>query len=390
MTKTMPYTRIASIDIARGLVVALMALDHTRMYFTSAHFDPVDVSQTTPGYFITRWLTHLCAPGFFFLAGFGVALAERAGQSARQSTFLLLTRGVWLIGLELTVIGFAWSFVVGWSWLGVIWSLGLSMICLGALRWLPNLLLLGCALAFTMVHNALPMDALIGNESLRSAVYSAGFVEADTIGRKLVLFPLLPWLSVMILGYAAVPWLAPDGKPSVERFLLVGLGAIALFAVARVVGIGQPSGGGVHDFATLSQDVMSFFNVEKYPPSFQFSLVTLGLLCAFVAGVEALGDGARRWFFPLLAIGSVPFFFYILHLYFIHGLALLAANVLSWPTDYLFWHNPSPNLDPPKGYGFDLTGVWLVWLSILALLAPPCAAFSQFKRGSRGWWTKYV
>lgn len=383
-------SRVASVDIVRGLIVALMALDHTRMYFTAAHFDPVDVNETTLGYFLTRWVTHLCAPGFFFLAGLGVALAESAGQSARQSTVLLMTRGAWLIALELTVIGFAWSFNLGWSWFGVIWSLGLSMICLGLLRWAPKLVLLAVAISFTTLHNLLPLTAIFENESVRSALYSAGFVEADAIGRKLVLFPLLPWLSIMILGYAAAPWLAPNGRPSVGKFLLVGAGAVGLFVALRMLGIGEPPEGGVQDYATPAQDVMSFLNVEKYPPSLQFSLATLGVLAVFVAGVEALGDKARRAFYPLLVFGSVPFFFYVLHLYLIHGLAFVTANALSWSTDYLFWRNPWPNLDPPEGYGFGLAGVWAVWILVLAILLPLCIAFWKYKRASRAWWTKYI
>lgn len=384
-----PPARVASIDIVRGLIVVLMALDHTRMFFSSAQFDPLAIDETTWGYFLTRWVTHLCAPGFFFFAGFSVALAESAGQSGRRSAFLLLTRGAWLIVLELSLIGFAWSFILGWSWFGVIWSLGLSMICLATLRWLPKLVLFVLGIAFTALHNAIPVEAILADENLRAALLSAGFVGIEGLGRKLVLFPLLPWLALMVVGYAAAPWLAPGGRPHARRFWFAGAGALVLFVGLRAIGLGEAAGG-VNDLAARSQNALNFLNVEKYPPSLQFSLMTLGLLFACVAGVESLGERAKRVFPPLLVFGGVPFFFYVMHLFLIHALALATATMLKWPSEFLFWRGAGPNLTPPDGYGVGLSGVYIVWIAVLALLFPLCAAFLKHKQTSRALWTKYL
>jgi len=388
----MQASRIVSIDVARGLIMALMALDHVRMYFTSAQFDPVSIDETTFGYFATRWVTHLCAPGFFFLAGMGVALAERAGQSPRKSTFLLLTRGVWLVVLEFTLIGLAWSFVLGWSWLGVIWSLGVSMICLAALRWAPRPILLAAALAFTLLHNALPMTAWLADESVATIFYSAGSTTVMGLGEKWALFPILPWLALMVIGYTAADFFVPaaSGRPSIVRLAGVGAVCVAAFAALRVLGIGQPDGGGAQTYGNAAQSLMSFMNVEKYPPSLQFSLVTIGVLLIATAFFEQWQKGAKGPLFPLLAFGRAPFFFYILHLYIIHGLALATASALSWSTDYGFWRGVGANLRPPEGYGFGLPGVYLVWLVVLLMLFPVCAWFTRIKASSGAWWTKYL
>lgn len=390
----MTVERDSSLDMARGLIMVLMALDHTRIFFTSAQFDPVAIGETTPGYFVTRWITHLCAPGFFFLAGLGASLSERTGMSGLFSTFWLATRGAWLITLEFSVIAFAWSFTLGWSWLGVIASLGASMICLAALRWLPKALLGVVALAVIALHNAVPFADWIENAPLGALLYSAG-IAATPIGDKVVLFPLVPWLAVMAAGYACGGWLTPDRRAEPRRFAAAGALLLIAFTLLRIGGAGAPQGGGIRRFDSAADTIISFFNVEKYPPSLQFICVTLGVLFLCIAAFAWLQRQRKERaelprMGPLLAFGRVPFFFYLLHLYVIHGLALAAATVFDWPTAHLFWKGVGPNLVPPDGYGVGLWGVYLALGIAVAILYPACLWFARLKANHRSLWLKYL
>jgi len=389
---TNAHRRDAALDIARGLIMVLMALDHTRMYFSSATFDPVTIGQTTPAYFATRWVTHLCAPGFFFLAGLGASLAERAGMSGRLSSFWLASRGLWLLALEFTLIAFAWSFTLRWSWIGVIASLGASMICLAALRWAPKAALGAAALLVIVLHNAFPVSEWISSAWLSALAYGGGVAEMS-FGDRIMLFPIAPWLAVMVAGYAFGAWLTPGGRASPTRFAAIGAVLCVAFVSLRYMGFGEPAMGGSREYASASDTIMSFFNVEKYPPSLQYLCATLGVLFLLIAAFGRLhqraADAAKSRFEPLLSFGRVPFFFYLLHLYVIHGLALLVAWALGWPTHYLFWRDVGPNLTPPDGYGLSLWGVYGVLALVLAILYPLCAAFAALKARSNAFWLKY-
>lgn len=386
----MPATanRIASLDITRGLIVAIMALDHTRIFFSSAQFDPVDLSQTTPAWFFMRIVTHICAPGFFFIAGFGAALSESNGMTKRALAGFLLTRGIWLIALELTVMGAAWSFGLdGWFWFGVLWCLGASMIALALLIFAPRLIVLLIALAAVLLQEQ--WLALIPAEqgSVWALFATGGVWETPALGPKLVLFPLLPWLSLMAIGYAAAPMLLRDGKPRGALIMAIGIVLTIVFVVVRVLGVG---GGVAPDDP---QQVMAFLNVEKYPPSLQFTLATLGALLTFFGVVATLEAHGRpmRMLHPLRTYGRVPFFFYVIHIPLIHAAALLAATVFGWPRDYLFWEGASwPQLTPPDGYGFEPFGVYVAWLVILVILYMKCLWFVGVKERSTAWWLRYL
>lgn len=370
--------RNAALDIARGLIVALMALDHVRIFFSAAQFDPLDLDQTSIGWFLTRWITHLCAPGFFFIAGLSATLIE-SRQTKRALAAFLLVRGLWLILLELAVFGFAWSFNPGWLWLGVIWGLGAAMILLAGLISLPRPLLLAAALAFTLLHNALWPAGLLP-PTAETLLYAGGVADLPLLGPRMVLYAVLPWTALMLLGYAAGPWLLPDGRPAVRRLAWAGAAMVAAFLLLRFVGLGQPAGGG-YEPGGGPRAILSFLDVEKYPASLQFSLATLGLMALFLALIARFADRPRlaALLGPLQAYGRVPFFFYLLHLFLIHGAALLTARLLGWPADHLFWEGIGPSLRPPDGYGFGLAGVWLAWLPILALLYPACSWFGRLK-----------
>lgn len=367
--------RNPALDIARGLIVALMALDHVRIFFTSAQFDPVDVGATDWGYFLTRWVTHLCAPGFFFIAGAGVHLSERSNPDRYAPSRFLALRGVWLIAAEIAVFGFAWSFRAGWMWFGVIWALGGSFLLLAAARLLPKWLLLLMTLVLLLLLPAV-QGAIRLPDSLGALLLHGGMADLPLLGARAVLYPLLPWAALMFAGYASAPYWLRASEPAPARLIVAGLWLIAIFVALRAFGIG---GGSAEPYAG-SKMLMSFLNVQKYPPSLQFSSLTIGLLALFCGWAAGRSSAGSRAWAPLRDFGRVPFFFYAIHLFLVHGSALAVAAVLGWPTFHLFWQGVWPHLQPPGGYGFGLAGVLIVWLAVLALLWPMCARFGGIKR----------
>ena len=381
-----PAPRDRSIDALRGLIIALMALDHVRIFFSSAQFDPIDLERTSAALFMTRWITHLCAPGFFFLAGLGIALFETQADRSSVRRFLLV-RGIFLIAMEILVFGLAWSFNPGWWWFGVIWGLGAAMVVMAALVSVPKTALLVVAALFTLLHNSLWPPAT-GPSALEVLLYSGGFAQLPMVGERLVIYPLLPWLALMVLGYVAARWIAPDRDPQGRASIIAGLAGVTAFLMLRAMGLGEPAGGGWASGAERTHLLLAMLNVEKYPPSLQFSLVTVGV-CLVLVGLfrrwPAVTGGVGQ---SLVILGRVPFFFYTLHLFAIHGFALAIATVLGWPTSYLFWAGPGPNLIPPDGYGLGLPGVYAVWALILATLYPACAAFARLKQRRPSFWLK--
>jgi uncharacterized membrane protein len=371
--------RDRSIDALRGLIIALMALDHVRIFLSSAQFDPIDLERTNAALFLTRWITHLCAPGFFFLAGLGIALFEVRADRPTVRRFLLV-RGFFLIAMEVLVFGLAWSFHPGWWWFGVIWGLGAAMVLMAALVSVPKSVLLVVAGLFTLLHNSLWPA---GSSTANTLLYAGGFVSPPITGERLVIYPLLPWLALMVLGYATARWFAPDRDPRGRVLLTAGITSLTAFLLLRLVGFGGPV-----SCAEATRSLLAMLNVEKYPPSLQFSLVTIGA-CLVLIGLArrwpALTSGIGQ---PLVTLGRVPFFFYTLHLFAIHGFALALAALLGWQTSYLFWPGPGPNLIPPDGYGLGLAGVYAVWVLILAALYPACTAFARLKQRHPSFWLK--
>ena len=381
--------RDATLDVTRGLIVALMALDHVRMYFTAAQFDPTDLAHANLGYFVARWVTHLCAPGFFFIAGLSAGLYEsHAGRAAAARLFLV--RGLWLIALEIMVFGFAWSFSPGWWWFGVIAGLGAAMVAMSLLMFLPKPVLFVAGALFTLLHNSLWTAITPASDTLNAILYSADVANLPLVGPRLVLYPLLPWLALMAMGYASTPFLRRTDGQTARRLALISAALLIAFVVCRSIGFGQsnqtaPQPDSLHA-------LLSFMNVEKYPPSLQFSLVTLGLVLLFLAAIRLThtGEHLPAWQQLLQTYGQVPFFFYLVHIFLIHASALATAKLAGWPTAYLFWHGVGPNLQPPDGYGLSLLGVVLVWLGVLTVMYPLCAYFGRLKRRNSSWWLKLL
>jgi uncharacterized membrane protein len=385
--------RIESIDALRGLLMLLMAVDHTRDYFSNVAIDPADPIHSWPTLFFTRWITHLCAPGFILLAGAGVYL-QRQRKSAATLTRSLILRGLWLIVIEVTVVSFGWSFGFGMPILQVIWVIGISMIVLAGLQWLP----LSAVGAFGVIvifgHDLLDR---IHAENLGYwsdawyLLHERGVLTFHAHPLAVYGYPVIPWVGVMALGYCFGWVIAKSPKARQRISVITGTASLVLFASLRLThGYGDP-GPGFERLGTPSHTVMSFLSVQKYPPSLHYLLATLGvvlLLFALFDKVAVAGWLARCRAF-LNVYGRVPFFFYIVHIFLIHGLALGVA-ILTNP-NWRFWITPDAVFTRHfSGWGYSLPVVYFVWISVVLALYPFCAWFSGLKDRQRRWWLAYL
>jgi uncharacterized membrane protein len=391
-------SRVFSMDFMRGLVMVIMAIDHSRDFLTNIPFEPEDITHTFPALFFTRWITHFCAPMFFFLAGTGAYLLRRKTGSVTAASQFLWTRGLWLVLLEFTIIEYAWTFTF-WQMGGIIWSIGCCMILLALLIRLPDKVTLAIGLALVLFHNLFDrvMPARLGNfDWLWSVLHRKGVIPHT---HYFVLFPLIPLLGVMALGYVFGKLF---DKPALQRariMLTLGLVATAAFVLLRAfnaygnpaAGVAGNSPGEWHPQATLAMSIVSFLDLEKYPPSLQFLLMILGPSLILFSLVDRLSPSERfqRWMKPIVVFGRVPLFFYILHLYAIHFAAILLAKLSHQPVAWLwkggFWMNQVPD-----GYGHGLPVVYLTWFVIVVLLYFPCAWFAEYKRRHKAWWLSYL
>src|SRR5688572_30143872 len=325
--------RITEIDMLRGLVIVLMALDHVRDYFFLAGgfaVNPLNPEQTTPWLYFTRWITHLCAPTFVLLAGASAYLQVAKGKTTRQLSGFLFTRGLWLIVLELTVLSFGWSFFFPFLlFMQVIWAIGWSMIALAALIWLPRMAVLAIGLAIVFGHNLL--DPITPQHFgslgvLWTLLHDGGPISAGGVPVALAAYPVLPWMGVIALGYGMGVLFAQAPEKRDRTLFILGLAMLAGFFVLRWFEFyGNPSAGlavgpfgagaSWRDQDSIGGAIMVFFDVQKYPPSLQFLLVTLGV-------VFTLWPLLARLRGPLASVlntfGAVPFFFYVLHIYVVH------------------------------------------------------------------------
>jgi uncharacterized membrane protein len=321
--------RIESVDVLRGPLMLLMALDHARDYFSSAAIDPTDPVHSWPALFITRWVTHLCAPGFILLAGASVYL-QRQRKSAVTLTRALILRGLWLIFLEITVVSFGWSFGFGMPILQVIWVIGICMIALAGLQWLPMPAVGLFGAIMILGHNLLdPIRAsALGNWSdAWYILHERGLLTFHAHPIALYGYPVIPWVGVMALGYCfgAIVAQAPERRQRISALLgAVSLGSFALLRLTHSYGDPGP---GFEHLDTPAHTMMSIFSVQKYPPSLHYLLATLGIVFLLFSIFDRAAEHARtpRLRAFLDVYGRVPFFFYILHIFLIHALALLVA-----------------------------------------------------------------
>jgi uncharacterized membrane protein len=409
--------RVQSLDLLRGIVMAIMAIDHIRDFFTHLRFQPEDIANTFAGLFFTRWITHFCAPAFFLLAGTGAFLYGRTRTPAQLSRFLL-TRGLALIVMEFTIMWWGWTFMfpIPGTAMIVIWALGLSMVILSFLVRLPMKVLATISLVVIAGHNALDniTPAMFGKLSwLWLILHQQGFyaIGSQPLGPNLpplgffVAYPVVPWFAVMSAGYALG---VVYTKPAEERkriLMRIGIAATALFFVLRATNIygnatlpASLGGFGLKDAAgpfilqpTIEKSIIQFFNVYKYPPSLEFLLMTLGPSLIFLAYADQfsfkgiLGKLAH----PFQIVGKVPMFYYICHLYLIHLLAIFTAIAFGQPYKWLlrggFFTHPVPD-----GYGHNLPFIWMIWALTVAILYFPCRWYAKYKATHKTWWLSYI
>ena len=389
--------RIQSIDILRGLAIIVMALDHTRDYFHSDAmiFAPLDLVQTTVPLFFTRWITHFCAPAFIFLAGTSAFLVGQR-KTKKELSFFLLTRGLWLIFLELTFVNFGWTFNIHFPFfvLGVIWALGVSMIVLSFLHYLPYNIILGIGILLVAGHNLLDAIHVPGNSFksfLWSALHDPTFAnESNQMiikGRAVVVdYPVLPWIGVVALGYCFGNLYKRDSDVHIrtKKLLILGSVSILLFILLRSVNVyGDPRPWVIQKSTVFT--ILSWLRVTKYPPSLQFILLTVGTAMLFLALVEKYLNIFGK---AIIHIGRVPMFFYLAHIYLIHTLALLAAKFSGYNWNDMI--SQKPLIPVIHGYGFSLTMVYLIWLFVILLLYPLCKLYDDYKSRHKKWWLSYL
>lgn len=374
-------SRNDAIDWLRGVVMVLMALDHTRMFVGSA----VDLHTAAPALYFTRWVTHFCAPVFVLLAGIGVYLHGRRLSSTRALSGYLLTRGLWLAALEVTVIRAVWLAYIGPDILvlQVIWAIGASMVVLAGLVWLPRAAIAAVAVALIAGHNLLDGVHAEQLDSLRwlwVLLHEGGRLEPFTGARWIVVYPLVPWVAVMAAGYVIGPWALLPRAQRRAAFLRAGVALVAGFVLLRATNLyGDPqpwaaAGGPV-------RAALSFLDCEKYPPSLLFLAMTLGPALCVLAGMDRpLGPWAAR----VAVYGRVPLFYYVLHILLIH----LAAILLAWPA--LGLAAAMRQFVASGGLGYPLPAVYALSVGVVVLLYPACRWFAGVKRRSRAAWVSYL
>ena len=376
--------RVTSVDLVRGIVMILMALDHTRDFFSNLRFQPEDLTKATPFLFFTRWITHFCAPTFFLLAGVGVSLSMSRGKSKREMSWFLVTRGLWLIVLEVTLTHFGWFFSMEFpQLLLVIWALGLSMIILAALIYLPKMVILAISLIAIAGHNLLDginPQSLGGLAPLWNVLHAPGLLSEKPL--IFLGYPLIPWFAVMSLGFVlgdVFRW-EPERR---KKFLIrAGIAATIAFIVLRFInGYGDPRPWSSQRSIALT--IASFGNTSKYPPSLMYLLMTLGPTLIALSMMER----ARGKVSEMVSVyGRVPMFYYVLHLFVIHVLAYGFAMWQGGEGSFL-----SPDVGSfPAWYGTNLAGVYVAWLTVVALLYLPCRWFARLKARRRDWWLSYL
>jgi uncharacterized membrane protein len=376
--------RLDHVDLLRGLVMVIMVLDHVRAYLTEVRFDPTDLARTDAALFATRWITHFCAPTFVFLAGASAWIAGTRRTRGELARFLL-TRGLWLILLEVTVISFGWYFTTRMT-MGVvaqvIWVIGASMVVLAGLIHLPRAAVAAFGLALVLGHNLLDgitPEQLGAFAPLWRVLHVPGRLEVLPV---FLLYPLVPWAGVMALGYAAGPAVFSQDPGSARRLAWAGGLMVLAFLLLRALDVyGDPSPR--LDEGAPALLAMSFLNLTKYPPSLLFLLMTLGpalLALAFLRRARGPVAGV------FVTFGRVPFLFYVTHLYLAHALAVAAGVAQGYPASDM----RTVFLSLPEGYGFGLPVIYLAWLGLVALLYPLCKRYAALKARSRAWWLSYL
>jgi uncharacterized membrane protein len=381
------FPRLDTIDRLRGLVIVIMMLDHVREFFAAdaLRFEATDLAQTSPALFLTRWITHLCAPTFVFLAGASVFLQRRGEPDRGRLSRFLLTRGLWLVLLEVTVVGVSLD-LAPFLLLEVIWAVGVGLIALAVLVWAPPRAVLALGVALVAAHQLfLPPPGMGGAPSpLRSLLLAPGPLAPLAPG--FVAYPALPWLGVMCLGYglgAVFTW-PPERRR--RALLLGGAAAVAAFLALRVAnGYGDPAPWSRQRSGAFT--VLSFLKVSKQPPSLDFVLVTLGLSLPLSVAAERLRGPAGRL---LVTLGRVPLFAFVVHLYLAHLLAAAVGAASGVPASAFVGSITDPARLRDAGWGYGLGAVYAWWVLVVLAVWPLAAWYARVKRERPRWWMRYL
>jgi uncharacterized membrane protein len=402
MTEAPRAERLVGLDRLRGLVIVIMALDHARDYFSVFPYSATDLSKASVALFLTRWITHFCAPVFVFLAGTSAYLHARNGGLTRpQLSRFLITRGLWLVFLELTWNNFMWRFNLHGIQLQVLWALGWSMVVLAGAIWLPRAALVALGVVIVAGHNLL--DGIHADDlgPTGSAPWLAWIVlhqphfgKTDSGFELGLLYPLIPWVAVMLLGYAFGTVVQRPRAARERTMIVAGFAMLALFLALRLNNFyGNPdvTAFGEHQYwATnvrgLAYTALGVLNVDKYPPSLLYLLMTLGPALLLLPSIEAWRGRLAEIF---ATFGRVPMFFYLLHVPLLHGASLIAVTLM-------FGADATARLGPKggnvlPGYEPSLMPVYLAWLAVVAALYPACRWYAGYKQRHREqWWLSYL
>ncbi|NOT48578.1 MAG: DUF1624 domain-containing protein [Acidobacteria bacterium] len=405
MTESALKRRIYSVDLLRGIAMMIMMLDHVREFVHAGALtsDPTDPATTTAPLFFTRWITHFCAPTFVFLSGVSIYLQKANGKTNAELSRFLWTRGLWLIFLEFTLIRFLIVFNLDYSFAGmaqVIWVIGVSMIVMAALIYLPVKVVGIAGVAMIVLHNLLdgiqvpPQIAFAGtpppdlSQSLWIILHQVGIVRLFGGSQLFLAYPLIPWVGVMMAGYALGTVYKWSSEQRQKLLLKLGLAATALFVVIRLINVyGDPVIWKY--FATPVATVLSFLNTTKYPPSLLFLLMTLGPALLVLALADRI-DGNAIWQRVCITFGRVPMFYYILQWIVAHLSGVLLGYFAGVDVGYLFLALLDMGRAAPPGHGFSLVVVYAVWITGLIILYPLCSWFANVKKRNKHWALSYL
>lgn len=405
LTASLPAfrNRVQSIDILRGIVMVIMALDHVRDFFykadvsgggASVALDPTNMATTNPMLFFTRWITHFCAPVFVFLAGTSIYLMGQKKTKAAVSAFLI-KRGFWLVLVELIIITFGWTYnpLYNLFILQVIWAIGVSMIFLGLIVWLPYWLIFTLGFIIVFGHNILDYPGINKNLQggwLPDLLYFSKF-SVYNLGKDhafIIVYAFVPWLGVMMLGYCFGKLFKSTVDPVWRRKILLGMGGalILLFIILRLLkGYGDPLPWAQQERGSVFT-FLSFLNVNKYPPSLAFLTMTIGGAMIALALLENIQNRVTDFF---RVYGRVPMFYYMLHFYIIHTVVVIVFFAQGFSTGDIVTPD-NPFLFKPPGFGFGLLGVYAVWLFVFLVLYPLCKRYDRYKSTHNKWWLSYI
>jgi uncharacterized membrane protein len=386
--------RLREIDMWRGLVIVLMALDHVRDYFHAGAFlfNPLDPERANAALYATRWITHLCAPSFVFLAGLSAFLQLAKGKQVPHLSRFLLTRGLWLIALDLTIISFGWAFALPFPlFMQVIWAIGWSMLALAGLVWLPRMAVLAIGLAIIAGHNLFDQvtpDHFGWLSPFWTFLHEGGALVIAGKPVGIVSYPVLPWIGVMAFGYGLGAVFLTAEPQRDGRLLALGGVMFTLFLLLRGWNLyGDPDPWRARD--DLIRSIMAFLDVHKYPPSLMYVMATLGIGFMLIPLLARLRGPVSS---VLLGFGGAPFFFYVLHIYVVHGLAIAANAAVGRDVSAMFnfFANMVASPERYQHLGFPLALVYVAWIIVLALLYPICRWWISVKQQRKGWWLSYL